>query len=129
MVIFGEDKNDMNLENLQYQLKQLQKRGEQVTAKAESLSESTNEEMSEYGVKELEEYTDRIKDVQSRFAALIKSPKTERRAGMYSRTGGMGAYSGGSFKSGETSDDEGAEDLPTNIIFPGDGGETIGDKR
>ena len=51
--IFGDNKNEMNLENLRYQLKQLQKRSKQVTEKAESLAESKNEEMSEYGNKEL----------------------------------------------------------------------------
>ena len=44
-----------------------------MTEKAETLSESKNEEMSEYGTKELDEYNDKIKDVQSRFAAQIKS--------------------------------------------------------
>ena len=122
---FCEDKNEYNLKNLQYLLEQLQKQFEKVPEKGQMLAESKDEDTRKAGEKEVEEITEKFGVAQGKFSEHTKTPKTERKAGMYSRMGGMGAFLGGgtgrAFKSGKMSDDEGAEDAPTTF-FPRDKG-------
>ena len=92
---FVGNRSSFNLKEIQIQLEFVRKQFEKVSEKGAVLAESEDEETGKYGVKEMEEISEKYRKIQEKYGkdtTKTETSKTEHKAGMFAHsTGGLGA--------------------------------------